>query len=218
MSNNYRNKPRYKQNIQDASQSNGATKKALLIGLGAGGLVAALGVGGFLIFSGAPSIKVIGVSPAYQITQQPYQECQRVATTHYVKNKKNGTEGGVIGGTTGAVAGGLIGNSISGGGGGAAIGAVTGAAGGALIGRGVQRDNQPDYVARNGSTNKCHTAYKDVQTQQGYTVQYLLKDNVGMIVTTTAPAVGTKMPLTELQAMALPTQSNKLTSSQPAGN
>lgn len=180
-------------------------KKPLIIGLSAlGGLAIAAGLVSY--FSGNSTAQIVAVSPNYISTQQPYQDCHKVGTTRYVRNQKNGTEGALIGGATGAVAGGIIGNQVHQGGGGTAIGAVVGGATGALVGREVQRSNQPDYVAKRGSSTQCETRYKTIQTQSGYNVQYLYKDNMASIITQAAPAIGMKLPYNELQAMALPAQ------------
>lgn len=179
------------------------SNKTLLLSLAAVAIVA-LGAGATFLLTKNSNAQIIAVSPNYVTTQQAYQDCHRVGTTSYVANQKNGTEGALIGGATGAVAGGVIGNQVHGGGGGTAVGAIAGGVGGALIGREIQRSNQPDYVARRGSTTKCATAYKPVQTQVGYSVQYMYKDEMNNIVTQMSPAIGSTMPLEELQAMAVP--------------
>lgn len=181
------------------------SNKGLLYGLGAVAAVA-VAAGSYFIFKAPDTAQIVAVSPNYVTTQQAYQDCHRVGTTRYVKNQKNGTEGALIGGATGAVAGGIIGNQVHGGGGGTAVGAVAGGVGGALIGREIQRSNQPDYVAKHGSSTQCQTAYRPVQTQSGYNVQYLYKDNMANIVTQTAPAIGTKIPMKDLQQLAMPAQ------------
>jgi uncharacterized protein YcfJ len=181
------------------------SNKGLLYGLGAIAAVA-VAAGSYFIFKAPDSAQIVAVSPNYVTTQQAYQDCHKVGTTRYVKNQKNGTEGALIGGATGAVAGGVIGNQIHGGGGGAAVGAIAGGVGGALIGRDIQRSNQPDYVAKHGSSTQCQTAYRPVQTQSGYNVQYLYKDNMASIVTQSAPAIGTKLPMKDLQQLAMPAQ------------
>lgn len=181
------------------------SNKGLLYGLGAIAAVA-VAAGSYFAFKAPDTAQIVAVSPNYITTQQAYQDCHRVGTTRYVKNQKNGTEGALIGGATGAVAGGIIGNQVHGGGGGTAVGAVAGGVGGALIGREIQRSNQPDYVAKHGSSTQCQTAYRPVQTQSGYNVQYLYKDNMANIVTQTAPAIGTKIPMKNLQQMAMPAQ------------
>lgn len=180
-----------------------SSKKPLLIGLGVVGAVA-VAAGLYSFLSGSGTAQIVSVSPNYVSTQQPYQDCHRVGTTRYVRNQKNGTEGALIGGATGAVAGGIIGNQVKQGGGGTAVGAVVGGATGALVGREIQRSNQPDYVAQKGSTTQCATRYKNVQTQAGYNVQYLYKGNMASMVTQSAPAIGVKLPYSQLQAMAMP--------------
>lgn len=177
----------------------------LLVGLIAVAVVA-VAAGSYMLFAGNSDAEIIAISPNYVTTQQPYQDCRRVGTTTYVKNQKNGTEGALIGGATGAVAGGIVGNQVHGGGGGTAVGAVVGGATGALVGRQIQRSNQPDYVAKKGSTTKCATAYRNVQTQIGYNAQYMYKNNVATMVVQNQLPVGTKIPYKQLQAMALPPQ------------
>ncbi len=177
----------------------------LLIGLIAVAVVA-VAAGSYMLFAGNSDAEIIAVSPNYITTQQPYQDCHKVGTTSYVKNQKNGTEGALIGGATGAVAGGVVGNQIHGGGGGTAVGAIVGGATGALVGRDIQRSNQPDYVAKHGSTTKCATAYRNVQTQVGYNAQYMYKNNVATMVVQNQLTVGTKIPYKQLQAMAVPPQ------------
>lgn len=176
---------------------------ALILGLVAIGAVAAIAGFAYLSKKDATA-QIISVSPNIVSTQKPYESCHRVGTTTYVKNQKNGTEGALIGGATGAVAGGIIGNQIKQGGGGTAVGALVGGATGALVGDQVQKANQPDYIAKKGSSNQCHTAYKTVQAQNGYVVQYMYKDNTATIITQNAPAVGSKIPMEQLQAMAVP--------------
>jgi uncharacterized protein YcfJ len=172
--------------------------------LGVGGV--AVVVGAVMLFSGSSSAQIVASTPNYITTQQAYQDCHREGTTSYVRNQKNGTDGALIGGATGAVAGGVIGNQVHGGGGGTAVGAIVGGATGALIGRDVQRSNQPDYVAKKGSATRCVTAYKPVQTQVGYNVQYMYKNNMANMVVQNQLAIGSKIPFSELQAMAVPPQ------------
>jgi uncharacterized protein YcfJ len=162
--------------------------------------------GAYMLFVGNNSAQIMAVSPHYVTTQQPYQNCHKVGTTTYVQNQKDGTKGALIGGATGALAGGIVGNQIHGGGGGTAVGAIVGGATGALVGRDIQRSNQPDYVAKHGSTTKCGTAYRRVKTQAGYNVQYLYKNNVGHVVVQNQLSVGSKMPYQQLQSMAISAQ------------
>lgn len=179
-----------------ASHNQTNLKKYLIFGA-VGVAVVAIAIG---LLSGNRKVQIIAVNPNYITTQVPTEECGRVGTTNYVKNQKNGTEGALIGGATGAVAGGVIGHQVNSGDGtvvGAAVGGVTGA----LIGRGVERSRQPDYVARHGSTTKCNTVSKTVQTQSGYDVQYLYKDKVASVVMQNAPAVGTQISYSEFEQL-----------------
>lgn len=211
----YADQPQNHNNYQQRRNPPEKSNKPLIIG-GVAALVV-IGAGALFLLNKPASAQIVSVSPNYVTTQQAYQDCHRVSTTKYVKNKKNGTEGAIIGGATGAVAGGIIGNQVKQGGGGTVIGAVAGGAAGALIGDQVQKSNQPDYVAHKGSGTQCRTAYKPVQNQVGYNVQYLYKDNMQSIVTQTAPAIGSKIPLDQLQAMAVPAaQLNP--SQQPTSN
>ena len=152
-----------------------------------------------------PSLaQIVSVTPNYTTIKKPYNSCHKEATTSYVANQKNGTDGALIGGATGAVAGGIIGNQVKQGGGGTIIGAVIGGATGALAGREIQRSNQPDYVAKHGSTTKCATLYKTVRVKSGsYTVQYNYKDTLAKMVTNSAPAIGATLPIAQLQALAV---------------
>jgi uncharacterized protein YcfJ len=169
--------------------------------------ISALAAGSYYVIKGKSEdlAQIVAVTPNYITTQQPYQSCHKVGTTHYVKNQKDGTKGAIIGGTTGAVAGGIIGNQIKHGGTGTVIGAIAGGTGGALVGREIERSNQPDYIEKHGSTRKCETLYRSTQSQSGYNVRYLYKDNVANIVVANQLAVGSKLPLAELTAMAMPT-------------
>lgn len=194
--NDYNDRPR--QYSQPPQKSN----KGLIIALAALGAVAVAAGASFLLKKDATA-QIISVTPNMVSQQQPYQSCHKVGTTTYVKNQKNGTEGALIGGATGAVAGGIIGNQVKQGGGGTAVGALVGGATGALVGSSVQKSNQPDYIAKKGSNTQCHTAYKTVQVQNGYNVQYMYKDNTASIVTQTAPAIGSKIPMEQLQSMAV---------------
>jgi uncharacterized protein YcfJ len=165
---------------------------------------AALGFGAYSLISKPPLAQIVSVTPNYTTIKKPYNSCHKEATTSYVANQKNGTDGALIGGATGAVAGGIIGNQVKQGGGGTIIGAVIGGATGALAGREIQRSNQPDYIAKHGSTTKCATLYKNVQVKSGsYTVQYNYKDTLAKIVTNSAPAIGTTLPIAQLQALAV---------------
>lgn len=195
--NNYNDRPR------QYSQAPQKSNKGLIIALAALGAVAVAAGASFMLKKDATA-QIISVTPNMVNQQQPYQSCHKVGTTSYVKNQKNGTEGALIGGATGAVAGGIIGNQVKQGGGGTAVGALVGGATGALVGSSVQKSNQPDYIAKKGSNTQCHTAYKTVRTQNGYNVQYLYKDNTASIITQTAPAIGSKIPMEQLQAMAVP--------------
>lgn len=181
------------------------SNKPLIIGIVALGVIAAAAGFAFISQKNATA-QIISVTPNMVSTQEPYQSCHRVGTTTYVKNQKNGTEGALIGGATGAVAGGIIGNQIKQGGGGTAVGALVDGATGALVGDQIQKSNQPDYIAKKGSSNQCHTAYKTVQTQNGYNVQYMYKDSTASIITQTPPTVGSKVPMEQLQAMAIPSK------------
>ncbi|MBX9866831.1 MAG: glycine zipper 2TM domain-containing protein [Burkholderiales bacterium] len=166
--------------------------------------VAALGFGAYSLMSKTPLAQIVSVTPNYTTIKKPYNSCHKEATTSYVANQKNGTDGALIGGATGAVAGGIIGNQVKQGGGGTIIGAVLGGATGALAGREIQRSNQPDYVAKHGSTTKCATLYKSVRVKSGsYTVQYNYKDTLAKMVTNSAPAIGATLPMAQLQALAV---------------
>ena len=201
----YDNRPPQRDYYDDDYDAPRKTKsnRALLISLGAVAAVA-IATGIAFMLTKSSTAQIVSVNPNFVTTQQAYQDCHKVGTTSYVANKKNGTEGALIGGATGAVAGGVIGNQVHGGGGGTAVGAIAGGVGGALIGREIQRSNQPNYVAKHGSSTQCTTAYKPVQTQVGYNVQYMYKDEMANIVTQTAPAIGSTLPLAQLQAMAVP--------------
>lgn len=168
--------------------------------------VAALGFGVYhLVAVNKPPVlaQITAVTPNYKTIRKPYNSCHKEATTTYVANEKNGTNGALIGGATGAVAGGIIGNQFKQGGGGTLIGAVVGGATGALAGREIQRSNQPDYVAKHGSTTKCATLYKSERVKSGsYTVQYTYNQAMATIVTNSAPQIGAAMPIAQLQALA----------------
>lgn len=165
---------------------------------------AALGFGAYSLATKPTLAQIVSVTPNYTTLKKPYNSCHKEATTSYVANQKNGTDGALIGGATGAVAGGIIGNQVKQGGGGTIIGAVIGGATGALAGREIQRSNQPDYVAKHGSTTKCATLYKTVRVKSGsYTVQYNYKDTLATIVTNSAPAIGATLPIAQLQALAV---------------
>ncbi len=164
----------------------------------------AIGLGAYKLLMKPKLAQIISVRPNYNYTKQAYDSCHKVGTTQYVANQKNGTTGAIVGGATGAVAGGIIGNQIKQGGGGTAVGALVGGATGALIGSEVQKSNQPNYIAKHGTTTKCGIAYKTVKVQNGYTVQYLYDNNMASVLTQSAPSVGTQLPLNQLQAMAIP--------------
>lgn len=167
--------------------------------------IAAGAIGAYKVFMTPPPVpqaQILSVSPNYVFSKKAYNSCHKVATTTYVQNQKDGTDGALIGGATGAVAGGVIGNQIKQGGGGTAVGAIVGGLGGALVGREVQRSNQPDYVAKKSSYDKCGVAYKTVKHQSGYKVQYLYENATASIVTQSPLAVGAKLPLNQLQSMA----------------
>lgn len=164
---------------------------------------AAIAGGVYKLMAVNTDAQIVSVSRNYTTIQQPYQSCHKVGTTTYVQNQKDGTTGALVGGATGAVAGGIVGNQIHGGGGGTAVGAIVGGAAGALIGRDIQRSNQPDYVAKHGTTNKCATAYRSVKKPAGYKVQYMYKDNMANIIVANQLTAGSKIPLQQLQAMAI---------------
>lgn len=167
--------------------------------------VAAGAIGAYKVFMTPPPVpqaQILSVSPNYIFSKKAYNSCHKVSTTTYVQNQKDGTNGALIGGATGAVAGGVIGNQIKQGGGGTAVGAIVGGLGGALVGREIQRSNQPDYVAKKSSYDKCGVAYKTVKHQSGYKVQYLYENATASIVTQSPLAVGAKLPLNQLQSMA----------------
>lgn len=147
--------------------------------------------------------QITAVTPNYTTIKKPYKSCHKEATTSYVANQKDGTNGAIIGGATGAVAGGVIGNQFKQGGGGTLIGAVVGGATGAFAGREIQRSNQPDYIAKHGSTTKCATLYKSERVKSGsYTVQYNYNQAVSTIVTRSAPVIGSSMSIAQLQMLA----------------
>lgn len=167
---------------------------------------AAIAAGAYKLMAVNTDAQIVSVSRNYITIREPYQSCHKVGTTTYVQNQKDGTTGAFIGGATGAVAGGIVGNQIHGGGGGTAVGAIVGGAAGALIGRDVQRSNQPDYVAKHGTSNKCATAYRNVKKPAGYNVQYMYKDNMANIIVANQLAAGSKIPFQQLQAMAIQPQ------------
>ena len=166
-----------------------------------------LAIGGIIFFkhnSGDKLATITAIAPAYQMVQEPYKSCHKQGTTTYVKNNKNGTVGAVVGGTTGAVAGGVIGKQIGGNTAGTLIGGAVGAIGGAYAGDEIQKSNQPDYVAKQGSKTVCKTETRSVKKQLGYTISYTYNDEPGQIVSTNQIAVGTKLPMEQLQSMAVP--------------
>lgn len=168
-----------------------AHKKKLIIGLIAiAGVAVAAGITQLVMNAG--KVEVLSVQPAMLMAQQPYQNCQQVATTNYSRNHKNGTEGAVIGGVGGAVVGGLISHSIVG----LGVGAVVGGVGGDL----VQRSYQPDYVAHHGSATHCETAYRQIQVPVGYQIGYLNDDVLTQITTQHQLPIGTKVKLADLEA------------------
>ncbi|MBP7782145.1 MAG: hypothetical protein KA049_04260, partial [Burkholderiales bacterium] len=89
---------------------------------------AALGFGAYSLATKTTLAQIVSVTPNYTTVKKPYSSCHKEATTSYVANQKNGTDGALIGGATGAVAGGIIGNQVKQGGGGTIIGAVIGGA------------------------------------------------------------------------------------------
>jgi uncharacterized protein YcfJ len=187
----------------DYRRSSGGKKFIIAAVLALG--VAAGAIGAYKIFMTPPPIpqaQILSVGPNYIFSKKAYNSCHKVATTTYVQNQKDGTDGALIGGATGAVAGGVIGNQIKQGGGGTAVGAIVGGLGGALVGREVQRSNQPDYVAKKSSYDKCGVAYKTVKHQSGYKVQYLYENATANIITQSPLTVGAKLPLNQLQSMA----------------
>ena len=184
-------------------------KKLIIALLVVAGLAAAIGIGE--IISNAGKVEIVSVQHATLTAQQPYQNCQQVATTNYSRNHKNGTEGAVIGGVGGAVVGGLISHSLVG----VGVGAVVGGVGGDLI----QRSHQPDYVAHHGSTTQCETAYRPIQVPIGYQVGYLNDDAVTQITTQHQPQIGTKVKLTELEAdQVTPLQQQQLVQQAISGS
>lgn len=193
----------------DYRRSSGSKKSVIAAVLALG--VAAGALGAYKVFKPssapalipqAPQAQILSVNPNYVFSKKAYNSCHKVSKTTYVQNQKDGTDGALIGGATGAVAGGVIGNQIKQGGGGTAVGAIVGGLGGALVGREVQRSNQPEYVAKTSSYDKCGVAYKTVKHQSGYKVQYLYENATASIITQSPLTVGTKLPLDQLQSMA----------------
>lgn len=185
-------------------------KKKLIIGLIAvAGIAAAAGI--IQLIMNAGKVEVLSVQPATLMAQQPYQNCQQVATTNYSRNHKNGTEGAVIGGVGGAVVGGLISHSLVG----VGVGAVVGGVGGDLI----QRSHQADYVAHHGSTTHCETAYRQIQVPVGYQIGYLNDGVLTQITTQHQVPIGSKVKLTDLEADQVSTlQQQQLVQQAIAGN
>lgn len=176
------------------------TNPLLWVLLGLGGI--ALAVGGYMFLGQANKVQITSVNPHYVTVQEPYNSCRNVKTTTYVANQKDGTKGAIIGGATGAVLGGVVGNQIKHGSG-TAIGAVVGGIGGAVAGNQIEKSYEPDTVAKHGSKKECGTKYRSVKSQDGYDVQYLYKGTPATIITQNPPAVGSKIELEQLQAMAL---------------
>lgn len=177
------------------------SNKILIIFLSLLGLAIA-GTGIYYVMKSNDVVEITSVKPNMLSYEEPYNTCNKVATTKYVKNTKDGTEGTVVGGATGAVAGGIIGNQIKQGGGGTLIGAVVGGVAGGLVGNNVQKSNQPDYIEKKGSTTKCHTAYKKKHVRKGYIVHYLYKNNIASVVMQTPPTIGSKLSFEQLKAMS----------------
>lgn len=185
-------------------------KKKLIIGLAIiAGLAAAVGITQLIMNAG--KVEVLSVQPAMLMAQQPYQNCQQVATTNYSRNHKNGTEGAVIGGVGGAVVGGLISHSLVG----VGVGAVVGGVGGDLI----QRSHQADYIAHHGSTTHCETAYRQIQVPVGYQIGYLNNDVLTQITTQHQVPIGSKVKLADLEADQVSTlQQQQLVQQAISGN
>lgn len=144
--------------------------------------VAAGAIGAYKIFMPAlipapapiPQAQILSVNPNYVYSKKAYNSCHKVSITTYVQNQKDGTNGALIGGGLG----------------------------GALVGREVQRSNQPDYVAKKSSYDKCGVAYKTVKHQSGYKVQYLYENATANIIMQSPLTVGAKLLLNHLQSMA----------------
>lgn len=200
------NAPRQRSRQRDVVYVQRSSGKGWIIGVIALVAGCAIAAGIYQMFMKPKLAQIISVSPNYTYVKQAYNSCHKVGTTKYVANQKDGTTGGIIGGATGAVAGGVIGNQIKQGGGGTVVGALVGGATGALIGNQVEKANQPDYIAKHGTTTKCGIAYKTVKTQSGYNVQYLYDNNMASVITQSAPAVGAQIPLSQLQTMAVAPQ------------
>lgn len=185
-----RDRPNYS-NDYDYEQNSGSARKKLIIALSImGALVAAVGIG--KVVSNSGKVQIISVQPATVAAQKQYKNCEKVSTTSYTRNHKNGTEGAIIGGVGGGAVGALVSHSVVG----LAVGAAIGGVGGDLI----QRSHQPDYVAHKGSENECQTANKTIQVPVGYQVQYMSHDDaISQIITRHKPAVGDNVAITELE-------------------
>ena len=193
---------RYRDYDDEDFRDNGSNKKLIIGGIA---VVAALclGAGIYFISSSNSDAKIIAVSPAYQQSKQPYNSCDKVATSYATKNQKNGETGTLIGGVAGAAAGAAIGGNATHGAGGAAIGGATGALGGGLLGGAIEKSNQPNYVYHTGYKTQCKTLYKQSQVQIGYNTQFIYRGNVGSVLTQSALVPGSKIPFTTLQSMVI---------------
>ena len=156
--------------------------------------VAAVGaIGGFEVIDNMGKVEIVSVTQATVDAKQPFQDCQNEKTTEYVKNHKDGTEGGIIGGVGGGALVGAVTHSWVG----AGIGAVAGAVGGNLI----DKSRQPDYIAKHGSRENCKIAYRDIKVPIGYQINYLDSNGkVAQIITASQFQAGIKVKLKELEA------------------
>ncbi len=177
-------------------------RKKLFIMLGSIA-AAGLALGAYALIANSNKVRILSVTPAIQTAQEPYQDCEEVKSTSYVRNHKSGMKGAVIGGVGGGAVVGLVTHSWTG----ALIGAGVGAVSGDLI----QRSRQPDYVAKHHSANQCKIAYRQIQVPIGYQVSYLQDNNVIQITTQHQPLIGSKVDLQQLQAdVVTPAQSQLL--------
>jgi len=152
--------------------------KSMVMGavLGVGLAIAFGGVAGYRMLSEPEFAEVTGVTPVTESIKTPREVCEdKVVTRKRPVKDTHQVTGTVIG----AVAGGLLGNAIGGGGKNTAA-KIAGAAAGGYAGNKTQEHMQETDTYQT-TERVCRTEYDVSEKTIGYTVEYRIGDQPGVV-------------------------------------
>jgi len=152
--------------------------KSMLTGaiLGAGLALAFGGVAGYRMLKEPEFAEVTAVTPVTESIKTPREVCEDKVVTRKRPVKDTHKVAGTV---IGAVAGGLLGDAIGGGGKNTAA-KIAGAAAGGYAGNKTQEHMQETDTYQT-TERVCHTEYDVSENTIGYTVEYRIGDQAGVV-------------------------------------